>query len=117
MCGVQLRDELAALHPRVLSERARQRLEGFGKLLDSVLLQSRAGLSHKNTAMFLLLVSRGHRRKECADSAGYLSVGSEVLGQLDLCGACSRHQSLVLRSQHVQPGEHCCWRSDKFILS
>lgn len=35
-------------------------------------------------------------RNECADSATYLSVESELLGQFDLCGACSRYQSLVL---------------------
>lgn len=105
MCGVQFRDELSSLHTRVLSKRTWQRLEGLSKLLNSILLQTRAGLSHKHKVMFVSSVRKccSHRiRDERAVNAVYLSVGSELLGQFDLCGTCSRYQSLVLGNKHAQ---------------
>lgn len=44
MCSVELRDELSSLHTRVLCQCPGQCLEGFSKLLDGVLLQTRTGL-------------------------------------------------------------------------
>lgn len=102
MSSIQFRDELTALHTRVLSKRTWQRLKGFGKLLDSILLQSRAGLwqKHSHVSPLSQKIRQSQRVKlhVCADKAAYLSVGSELLGQFDLCGACSRYQLLVLRN-------------------
>lgn len=114
MCGVQFRDELSSLHTRVLSKRTWQRLKGLSKLLNSILLQARAGLSHKNV-MFVSLVRKccNHRiRDERAVNGVYLSVGSELLGQFDLCGTCSRYQPLVLGNKHAQHWKHCSLRQN-----
>lgn len=113
MCGIQFRDELATLHTRVLSKRTWQHLKGFGKFLNSVLLQTRAGLWHKNKVMSLSFVTKCSNQKirnEWAVNATYLSVGSKLLGQFDLCGTCSRYQPLVLGNQHVQHSKQCYLR-------
>lgn len=115
MCGVQFRDELSSLHTRVLSKRTWQRLKGFSKLLNSILLQTRAGLSHKNKVTFVSSVRKccNHGiRNERAVNAVYLSVGSELLGQFDLCGTCSRYQPLVLGNTHAQYWKHCSLRQN-----
>lgn len=44
--------------------------------------------------------------------SAYLSVGSELLGQFDLCGTCSRYQPLVLGNKHTQHWKHCSLRQN-----
>lgn len=53
MSSVQFGDELAALHTRVLSQSTWQRLKGFSKLLNGVLLQTRAGLHRERETVIL----------------------------------------------------------------
>lgn len=111
MRRVHFGDELAPLHTRVLSQRPGQSLEGFSKLLDGILFETRAGLQRARgwgrTVMFVKFISDPNPRRGPFYESGallyalkwaYLSIRGDLFGQFDLSGSCSRNQSLVLQT-------------------